>query len=355
MRASGSTFEGILALTLALGTLPGIGPRTVQKILRDERSLIETAETFDRDFIALLGGGKIGTAIEKSDAAWHDLMDQAYETLDLARQHGILPLHPYMPEYPSRLLANKNFPPLLFCKGDLSALNAEKAVAMIGTRRPTDFGARMGRRLAEVLAQRGYAVVSGLALGCDTAAHEGALAGGGKTVAVLPTPLDAPAYPKENAELAQRILEGGGALVSEYLPGTRPSNRQLVANLVARDEWQPALADGLIVCETSIDGGSRHAFGHARKAGKPVAVFDYREKGGAEFLEDPRFSGNVEWLAMPGVSPLFSRDSIGTFERRMDAWRQDRLAANESTATRDGDEQKGQLAISLDEGAEGSF
>lgn len=340
MRDSDSAFEEILAFTLALGRLPGIGARTVQRILREKKVAIKSANTFDTDFLSGLENERIDKALDKSTTSWDELVSQSQAALAMAQSKEITPLHPYMPQYPSRLLENGNYPPVLFCKGDTTALNAEKSVAMVGTRRPTDFGARMGRRLAELLARNGYSIVSGLALGCDTAAHIGALSAGGKTIAVLPTPLDAPVYPKENTELAWRILESGGTLVSEYLPGTRPDGRQLVANLVARDEWQTALADGLVVFETSLDGGSKHAFEHARKSGKPVAVFDYREKAGREFLEDPRFSGNAEWLMLRGVSPIFSRDSIELFERRMESWRLREKAQDEAGG------QTEQLAIS---------
>lgn len=132
--------------------------------------------------------------------------------------------------------------------------NAEKAVAIIGTREPTDFGKRMGTRLAEVLAADEYVIVSGLALGCDTVGHEGALLAEGKTIAVLPTPIDAPVYPSQNQGLADRIVGGGGALVSEYAPGVMLHDKQLVSNLVARDEWQPGLSDGVIAIETSVAG-----------------------------------------------------------------------------------------------------
>src|SRR5438270_10629575 len=108
-------------------------------------------------------------------------------------------------------------PPELNHRGAWPPPEAQR-VAIVGSRRPSPYGEAVAERLAGDLARAGVVIVSGLALGVDASAHEGALAAGGLTLAVLGTGVDV-IYPRANAELAARILAGGGALVSEFPNG----------------------------------------------------------------------------------------------------------------------------------------
>ena len=311
----------ITVFILALLSLKGVGPRTVIDIMGRLRESLDITQRLDADFAETLNVSKISKAIHNSDLTWEELERDAFEILDSAEDTDVLVLNPLSPNYPRRLLRNDSYPPVLYCLGDVAALNPGESVAMVGTRNPTDFGARMGRRLAELLASDGYVIVSGLALGCDTMAHEGALDAHGRTVAVLPTPIGAPVYPRQNQGLAERIIESGGALVSEYPPNLQLTDRQLITNLVARDEWQPGLADGLIAFETSVDGGTRHAMKHALKTGTPIAVFDYSTRQGVDFWGDDRFGGNAAYLKSGEASRIYEPQTIGDFKKRMEAYR----------------------------------
>ncbi|MDO8560279.1 MAG: DNA-processing protein DprA [bacterium] len=123
------------------------------------------------------------------------------------------------PTFPARLRHIPDPPIALFCRGQLRS--EELGVAVVGTRRASDYGRQMAEQLAADLAAAGVTVVSGLALGIDTCAHTGATRARGRTVAVLGGGIDPPTlYPPSNARLAERIIAGGGAVVSEYLPGT---------------------------------------------------------------------------------------------------------------------------------------
>ena len=318
---------------LTLMELPGVGARTVQKILEDKRLIVESTEVLDGEFALALNVGAVNKALaydpidspdanaERADAIWMEAEGVADMIVERANDCGASILNPYMSAYPRRLLLNKRYPPILFCRGDAAVLNAEKAVAIIGTREPTDFGKRMGTRLAEVLAADEYVIVSGLALGCDTVGHEGALLAEGKTIAVLPTPIDAPVYPSQNQGLADRIVGGGGALVSEYAPGVMLHDKQLLSNLVARDEWQPGLSDGVIAIETSVAGGTNHAMKHAQGTNTPIAVFDYSSRMGEDFYADERFGGNVKYLK-DGAFPIFEASTIEDFKIAMESYRQ---------------------------------
>lgn len=313
--------RAISTFILTLQGIRGVGPRRVQNLLDNHKSRIEKQAILDESFAASLDGKLEYYIVEMGDDGWSDIEEKADLVLEKAQSEGISVLHPYMRDYPKRMLLNRRHPPILFCKGNVGALNRKKAAAIIGTRQPTDFGARMGRRLAEVLAEDDYLIVSGLALGSDTMAHEGALDVAGETVALLPTPIDAPVYPKSNQGLAERILDNGGALVSEYAPGSKINERQLISNLVARDEWQPAIADGVIAVETSKKGGTNHALKHALETETPIAVFDYRGKKNISFFEDERFGGNLEYLQSGKATPIFEASSIEEFKKRMDSYR----------------------------------
>src|SRR6266511_663042 len=124
-------------------------------------------------------------------------------------------------EYPASLRLVFNPPPFLTLRGELAAEDA-RGVAVVGTRRPSEEGIRRAGRLSRELAEAGITVYSGLAAGIDSAAHAGALDGGGRTVAVLGHGLLRPIYPKENAPLAETIANSA-ALVSQFRPDTPPT------------------------------------------------------------------------------------------------------------------------------------
>lgn len=157
--------------------------------------------------------------------------------------------------YPE-MLRKINPPPLiLYVQGNSDLLN-EPSVAVVGTRCPSQISSEVAWDLSKRLAMRGIVIVSGLALGIDTRAHLGALSseGKGRTVAVLGHGLGKAIYPKENKPLAERILEAGGTLVSEYAPDEWVTKYRLVE----RDRLQSGLSAAVVVIETSKTGGSMH-------------------------------------------------------------------------------------------------
>ena len=117
------------------------------------------------------------------------------------------------PSYPAALLNTAYPPPAIYILGEVLPSDAF-SIAVVGSRRPSYYGRRVARQMAKNAAKEGLAVVSGMARGIDSAAHEGALAGGGRTIAVLGSGIDV-IYPPENKELADRIAENG-AVVSEF-------------------------------------------------------------------------------------------------------------------------------------------
>lgn len=155
----------------------------------------------------------------------------------------------------------------LWVAGELDGLRAP-CVAVVGTRVPSDDGFRRARRLAEALARSGVCVISGLALGIDGAAHEGALAAGAPTIGVLGGGHDH-FFPPRNRELGARVVAGGGAVVSPYEPGNHPEPWQFLA----RNAVIAALADAVVVVEAAARSGALNTAGHAGERGIPVLAF----------------------------------------------------------------------------------
>ena len=172
------------------------------------------------------------------------------------------------PGYPEGLRELKQPPPALFVIGSRDPLPPPKAcVAIIGARRCTDVGRWVARDLAAGLAERGVVVVSGLALGVDAAAHEGALDAGGGTLAVLAGPVDRPG-PVRNLHLAQEIACGRGWLVSERPPRARV----LPAEFPRRNRLVAALASVVVVVEAGVRSGTLSTVTRALSLGREVAA-----------------------------------------------------------------------------------
>jgi DNA processing protein len=170
--------------------------------------------------------------------------------------------------YPLNLRYIHNRPPFLFIRGELEAGDS-RAVAVVGTRTPSAEGRETARRLSAELAGRGVTVLSGLARGIDTAAHEGALAAGGRTIAVMGTGISAPVYPAENAPLAERIVTHG-ALVSQFRPDAPPSRW----SFPMRNVVMSGMAVGTVVVEASSTGGARMQARIALEHGKRLLLVD---------------------------------------------------------------------------------
>jgi DNA processing protein len=153
--------------------------------------------------------------------------------------------------YPERLLQIYDPPAALWCLGDATLLSLP-GIAVVGTRHPSPYGSGMAKMLARDLAARGLVVLSGMARGVDTCAHEGALEARGKTVAVWGTGVDV-IYPKENKKLAENILLQGGAILSEFAMGTFPAPQ----NFPIRNRVLSGMSVGVLVVEAGENSGTR--------------------------------------------------------------------------------------------------
>ncbi|MFZ5722152.1 MAG: DNA-processing protein DprA [Pseudomonadota bacterium] len=165
--------------------------------------------------------------------------------------------------YPALLAEVSAAPSLLFCRGNPSVLSRPQ-LAIVGSRHASAAGLATARAFAADLAAAGFVITSGLALGIDAMAHEGALAAGGETVAVLGCGADR-VYPRRHAALADGV-QAGGCLVSEFLPGTEP----VAAHFPQRNRIISGLALGVLVVEAAVDSGSLITARFAAEQGREV-------------------------------------------------------------------------------------
>jgi DNA processing protein len=231
---------------VALTLTPGLGPKRILKAaeaLPDLSSLFRLSLTeleslnFPAPSAQFLFTGKARTEAER-------------EMVRMGEQKGLI-LTYADEEYPERLREIFDPPPVLWVLGEVKLL-ARPAIAIVGTRHPTPYGTGMAEILARDLANHKMVILSGMARGVDTAAHKGALAAHGSTIAVWGTGIDV-IYPKENKSLAENILVSGGAIVSEYRLGTFPAPQ----NFPKRNRILSGMSVGVLVVEAGENSGTR--------------------------------------------------------------------------------------------------
>lgn len=187
-------------------------------------------------------------------------------------------------------------PVLLYYKGDIKKVCSLPGIAVIGTRRVTKEGYADGEYFARSLAQSGCNIVSGLAVGADTAAHNGALFARGVTTAI--TAFGLSVMPNNNAYLLRQIVAESGLLLSEYAPGVQESS----TTLVERDRLQAGLADALLLVQSDDKkGGSMHAVRTALENRKPVFAIDYRN---TRIARHPMVGGNIRLIEEGKAVPV---------------------------------------------------
>ena len=168
--------------------------------------------------------------------------------------------------YPEKLKNINGKPRELYCLGNLELLNY-KSIAVIGSRNYSNYGKRAAMEFSYNLAKQNICIVSGMARGIDSFAHEATLKAKGKTIAVLGSGLDV-IYPKENKRLYENIIKNDGLIISEYLLGTPPRKQ----NFPARNRIISGLSDGVLVIEARKNSGTNITVDFALEQGKDVFV-----------------------------------------------------------------------------------
>jgi len=224
----------------------GIGAVTVRKIARE---ILKTRNKNFDDVNSTLLYQNLGESPEYVDKARYS-RDQI---VSACQNNSIFIISMLDTQYPPLLRGVEDAPPIIYVKGELHSLQHSINIAVVGTRKASDVGLKWAHAIARYLAELRITVVSGLALGIDTAAHTGSLSAGGITVSILAHGLDMVA-PSTNKELALSILNSGGALVSEHPPGVPPRPPEFVR----RNRIQSGISSASIIVETGITGGSIH-------------------------------------------------------------------------------------------------
>jgi DNA processing protein len=231
---------------LALTLTPGLGPTRARRLVEHFGTI---AQIFRASLTELEATGLL--AVSAQALGTGKALELAQEEAARATASGIHLVSLDDPNYPPRLKQIYDPPPILYVRGATDLLS-QPGIAVVGTRHPTPYGSGMAERLSIDLAARGLVIQSGMARGVDTAAHRGAIAGKGKTIAIFGTGVDVP-YPKENTRLSEQIVALGGALVSEFPLGTFPAPQ----NFPIRNRIISGMSMGILVVEAAEYSGTR--------------------------------------------------------------------------------------------------
>lgn len=300
-----------LGAWLRLSITPGVGPESARRLLGafgEPRAIFAQTETTLSQVVSANQAKALGSEPDGCAAL-------TQETLDWLERHAALGCSVITlgdSGYPSPLLDIPDPPLMLYAMGQtahLATLKAEQSLAIVGSRNPTPQGADNAREFARSLAASGLTVISGLALGVDGAAHDGALLGhtgkGLATIAVVGTGLDR-VYPRQHRELSHRIAQNG-LILSEYPLGTPP----LAPNFPRRNRLISGLSQATLVVEAALQSGSLITAKQALEQGRdvmaiPGSIHATQSKGchalikqGAKLVESAQ--DVLEELRMPGA------------------------------------------------------
>ena len=245
---------------LILNSLRHIGPVRVRRLLEVFGSV---ESIFTQSTRTLASVDRVGQAAAESIKNWEKEFDPEAE-LKRAGELGLSLIDCEDAAYPAQLAEIYDAPLVLYYKGDLEAAR-RRGVAVVGSRHTSSYGLETAKKLSYQMAYAGLSVNSGLARGIDTAAHQGALAAKGRTVAVLGCSLDL-MYPPENKVLAEAIVEMNGLLLSEFPLGTAPDKQ----TFPMRNRLVSGLSGGVLVVEAGESSGALITARMALEQGRQV-------------------------------------------------------------------------------------
>lgn len=283
---------GVSPSTLAVLQIlawPGVGPASLRKVVASSEGNADLLE---------LAAEKLRVTREARQQA----IAKTKATLDDCERYDVGLLSMLDEGFSACLAHIPDCPPIVFYKGSVENLK-RPSVAVVGTRKASEAGLRIARTISRVLASKEHVVVSGLALGIDTAAHRGALDAHGRTIAVLAHGLDR-VSPASNRALAQEILDHDGTLLSEHPPGfpARP------AEFVRRNRIQSGLSIGSVIVESGVEGGAIHQANFTRKQGRHLMVALARDEEHRDGLNEAGARHLMQSLgasAITGTADLF--------------------------------------------------
>lgn len=290
-RITHNTKDPDLLYLLALSMIKDIGPIMARRLISTFKSAEEVFKQDERSLMEVEGIGKERARAIKEFSGWKEPED----ILRRCRLLGIEIISEESPLYPENLKTVQDAPLILYMKG--RPLPQDRyAIAIVGSRRCSEYGRRVSEKLSSELAERGITIVSGLARGIDTTAHTGALKAGGRTAGVFASGLDR-VYPPENRELVRKIIERG-FVISEFPPGTRPDKE----NFPRRNRLISGLGLGVIVVEAEAESGALITADYGLEQGREVFAVP-----GSIFSKTSEGTNN---LIKKGAKPVSSVEDI---------------------------------------------
>lgn len=286
---------------LVLNAVPELGSVRIRKLI-DHFGSADKALSATVSMLVEVEG--IGRKIANNMANWEKYFDLKKE-LEFIEKHKVNIIVINNPEYPLLLKEIYDPPAVLYIKGNIqgddkglpSSLQGRGLLSIVGARRASYYGINTARRFAMELSARGFTIVSGFARGVDTAAHEGAIRGNGRTIAVFGCGIDK-IYPPENYKLVSEIIQKGGAIISEFPFGTPPHKQ----NFPKRNRIISGLSLGVIIVEAGRYSGSLITARLAGEQGREVFSVPGRI--------DAITSSGTNILIKNGAKPVFSVDDI---------------------------------------------
>ena len=288
---------------LTLSCIKGIGSKTLIQLYENYpdlnvESFSEQVVTMNKKHVSkVLSLKNIKIAKERAEN-----LIKSHEEKDIQ----VIPISSeWYPKY-LRLIADP--PAVLYAKGNIKLLKEKQTIAIVGTREPTEIGRKSAQKIAVAFAEMGYTIVSGLALGIDTASHKGALkARDGKTIAVLAGDLT-DIYPVKNKEFATEILEQDGLWLSETPIGQANTR----GNFVRRNRIQSGLSLGVCPVQTPLKSGTQHTINFSRKQNRflftPLPLHQDEHENAVQ--------GNME-LIRDGVTVLEDKNSYPLIHKKL--------------------------------------
>lgn len=247
---------------ISLLEIPGMGRKKTRVLIG------HLPENGERAFREIVNIGIKQKIIKEpiSETVLRSCQDRAIEILEKNDRYGIKVLSFMDDDYPS-VFNFTDGPILIYYLGNRECLIEGRRVAVIGSRQPQQIGRKFAFSIAKSLAKENGIVVSGLAIGCDTAAHQGCLSAGGQTIAFLPSGL-LNIYPFGNRDLAEEILDKSGCLLSEYPLAAKVKS----FHFIERDRLQAGVSDFLVVSTFSQKGGTLHTLKYAHSYSKKIVT-----------------------------------------------------------------------------------
>ena len=259
--------------------------------------IINSFDNVKNAYEALANGEYSNVTKSEELAVSHTHLLQAEELIKYCAKKEIRIISFDDEAYPKRLKEIYNPPTILFCMGDLSFIDDEVTITVVGTRHPSPYSIKFAKRICDELAKVGVTLVSGFALGIDSMAHQAALKNNGRTVAVLGCGIDVD-YPKENSAI-KKVIARHGAVITEFFPGTKPNGQ----NFPQRNRIMSGLSLGTLIIEAGPQSGALITADLALQQGRDVFCVPPAD------LFEPRYSGVIR-LIREGAIPTFTHTDI---------------------------------------------